>query len=221
MTTLLKTDEAVAEMVREKQPEWEYVDGYTGCDGRLNLRHKACGYIYNMSSVSVRKGKHLRCEHCEQEKQKQLKAERKERKRIEKIVTRFNQPAPKGEQLQAKTCPDCGAFYFPAISTSKCCPDCQKKRINRYYSRKKDLKKHRSQTGDSNQISARKLYAKENGVCWICGGQCDINADPNSNYYPSVDHIIPRSKGGLDKWDNVHLAHRICNTKRSNGDFLG
>ena len=36
------------------------------------------------------------------------------------------------------------------------------------------------------------------------------------NSYPSIDHIIPVSRGGTHTWDNVQLAHRYCNSIKSN-----
>ena len=37
--------------------------------------------------------------------------------------------------------------------------------------------------------------------------------------YPSVDHIKPISKGGTHTWDNIQLAHRYCNTIKSDNDY--
>ena len=34
------------------------------------------------------------------------------------------------------------------------------------------------------------------------------------DYYPSVDHVVAVCDGGEDSWDNVRLAHRICNSMR-------
>ena len=207
-------DNGIKELVEERQPDWEYIDGYTGSDGRMNLRHKACGTVYSKSSSSVRHRRNLSCPYCSHQAQL-VKAKEKSRKkrRIAKIVKRINKPDKKKEQIQMKTCPDCGAFYF---SIGKVCKDCAKKRDNRYSTRKKDLKKKGSYTKESKLISARTLYKRDNGICWICGGKCDIDADPNSDWYPSVDHIMPQSLGGKDTLDNVRLAHRKCNTIRSN-----
>ncbi|WP_210434349.1 HNH endonuclease [Virgibacillus sp. SK37] len=33
--------------------------------------------------------------------------------------------------------------------------------------------------------------------------------------YPSIEHVIPISKGGTHTWDNVKLAHRKCNNLKS------
>lgn len=215
-----KTEEEVAKMVEAIQPDWKYVGGYTGIDGRFYLKHKACGFVYDKSVSSARHGKSLKCEHCDakarekrmEQKQKRESENAKERRRIAKIWREFNKPVH-GKQIQAKTCPDCGAFY---LTKKDKCQDCIKTERKRYDNRRKELKRKGSHTKQSKEISAYSVYMKEHGRCWLCGGQCDINADPNSDYYPSVDHVLPQSLGGKDTWDNVHCAHRICNTKRSN-----
>lgn len=68
-------------------------------------------------------------------------------------------------------------------------------------------------------ITLDKVFKKNKGRCHICGKECDINdyivkdgAFIAGNYYPSIDHVIPLAKGGQHSWDNVKLAHRICNS---------
>lgn len=60
------------------------------------------------------------------------------------------------------------------------------------------------------------LGERDNWVCHLCNGVVDQVAGtwdtPNGG---NVDHLIPRSKGGLDEWDNVRLAHFLCNWERS------
>ena len=34
-----------------------------------------------------------------------------------------------------------------------------------------------------------------------------------------VDHIIPRSKGGVDKYNNLQLLHRQCHVKKTAKDL--
>lgn len=75
-------------------------------------------------------------------------------------------------------------------------------------------------------INLKELYNRDNGVCWICGKLCDYNdkeyrvSEKGHRYlatgpnYPSVDHVIPLSKGGAHTWNNVKLAHKRCNSKK-------
>ncbi len=45
-------------------------------------------------------------------------------------------------------------------------------------------------------------------VCWLCGGPITDTV--------SVDHVIPRSKGGTDDLHNLRPAHKLCNIRRGN-----
>lgn len=74
-------------------------------------------------------------------------------------------------------------------------------------------------------IELSRLYKRDNGICYLCGLPCnyeDYYISDNGAFivgrdYPSIDHVIPLSKGGTHTWDNVKLAHFRCNTlKRDN-----
>lgn len=58
------------------------------------------------------------------------------------------------------------------------------------------------------------LFARDNWTCQICSEPVDYTADPYSDWYPSIDHIIPRSHGGSDDIENLRTAHRWCNSVR-------
>ena len=73
-------------------------------------------------------------------------------------------------------------------------------------------------------ISLSEVYRIDNGVCWLCGKACDWDDCETTsegyfiagNNYPSIDHVVPLSKGGTHTMDNVRLAHRGCNTRKGN-----
>lgn len=67
------------------------------------------------------------------------------------------------------------------------------------------------------------LIIRDKNICHICNKECDPNDYEIKNgvfyvgnFYPSRDHVIPRSKGGKNDLSNVKLAHFICNSKKSN-----
>lgn len=59
------------------------------------------------------------------------------------------------------------------------------------------------------------LLAKRDGMtCRICGKECDPSDRRWGEYgpdYPTIDHIVPLSKGGSHTWDNVQMACAECN----------
>jgi len=66
-------------------------------------------------------------------------------------------------------------------------------------------------------ISSRKLlWITSNHMCPLCGvkmvnrGKCDL---PN---FATIDHIVPKSRGGTSNIENLRLICRKCNNKRGN-----
>jgi 5-methylcytosine-specific restriction endonuclease McrA len=47
------------------------------------------------------------------------------------------------------------------------------------------------------------VFARDEYRCQYCGDRAD-----------SIDHVVPRSRGGLDVWDNLAAACRPCNTRK-------
>ena len=49
-------------------------------------------------------------------------------------------------------------------------------------------------------LSRRAVFARDNHRCQYCGAEAD-----------SIDHVMPRSRGGEHVWENVAAACRRCN----------
>lgn len=65
------------------------------------------------------------------------------------------------------------------------------------------------------QIRKRVLAAYT--YCHLCGQPVDKTLPPGNPWSGEVDELIPVSKGGSPTdWNNVALAHRICNELRGN-----
>jgi 5-methylcytosine-specific restriction endonuclease McrA len=52
-------------------------------------------------------------------------------------------------------------------------------------------------------VSRRAVFARDDYRCQYCGNQAD-----------SIDHVVPRSRGGRDVWDNLAAACRPCNSAK-------
>jgi len=58
--------------------------------------------------------------------------------------------------------------------------------------------------GDRNDV----LFRRDHGVCAYCGE--NFNRSELTR-----DHIVPRSRGGIDAWNNVVSACRACNSRKA------
>ncbi len=73
------------------------------------------------------------------------------------------------------------------------------------------------QTGRARRGTLRSLAERDNWVCHICGEQVPKRFG-NYGRAPSIDHVYPLTKGGLDVEENRRLAHKACNSAK--GDSL-
>jgi 5-methylcytosine-specific restriction endonuclease McrA len=52
-------------------------------------------------------------------------------------------------------------------------------------------------------LNRRAVFARDKNQCQYCGAAAE-----------NIDHVIPRSKGGLHTWENVVAACRPCNARK-------
>ena len=58
------------------------------------------------------------------------------------------------------------------------------------------------------------LGERDRWRCWVCGGEVDRAAPPGAPGSPTIDHVLPRARGGTSEPANLRLAHRRCNGQR-------
>lgn len=191
--------------------KWEYVRCYDRGKGKHIIKCVCCGAekivqrFYNIAE----------CADCSREKERQLK-----------------------ELSKIKVCQQCGNTFKPIRSTALyCSEECSKrayKERNRDSIREKQKirKRLREANAKANgkidySITLAKLMERDNHTCKLCGRKVNENdyvfvgdAFIAGNDYPSIDHIKPLSKGGAHQWDNVQLAHRLCNSLKCDKEDL-
>lgn len=59
------------------------------------------------------------------------------------------------------------------------------------------------------------IYERDNWLCGICGRKINKRLKHPNPLSPSIDHIVPVSKGGSDASINVQAAHLRCNMLKS------
>lgn len=65
----------------------------------------------------------------------------------------------------------------------------------------------------------RQVVEESSGSCHLCGEPVDLTKEYPDRMSPSIDHIVPIVKGGVDSIDNVALAHLECNSRRGAADI--
>ena len=60
----------------------------------------------------------------------------------------------------------------------------------------------------SSKLTRKSLYKRDNFTCMYCG-KCSPENISVENL--TIDHVIPKSRGGLTRWDNVVIACGTCN----------
>jgi 5-methylcytosine-specific restriction endonuclease McrA len=56
------------------------------------------------------------------------------------------------------------------------------------------------------KITRRAVFARDNWTCQYCGARSNL----------TVDHVVPRSKGGESSWDNIVASCAPCNRRKGN-----
>lgn len=59
------------------------------------------------------------------------------------------------------------------------------------------------------KFNRRNIYIRDNHTCQYCGAR-------PSREELTIDHVVPRSKGGRSEWENIVLACQSCNAKKGN-----
>ena len=57
----------------------------------------------------------------------------------------------------------------------------------------------------NNRPTRSQIYKRDKNSCQYCGATTKL----------TIDHVIPRSKGGQDTWENLVVACSSCNVKKS------
>lgn len=200
-----------------------YHHGFIDVDSNVYIKCLNCGSIYSVNAQVVRKkSTYIYCQSCEDIKKKDNKKQKeiqKELKLIQKVRMKKANKLLNSVQLTLSICRQCGDLFIG--NTLYCSKEC----LNKYHNTThvETRKRYKKTNGKIDYtITLDKLIKRDNNICYICNRECNLNDYTYQgnykiagNYYPSIDHVIPIAKGGTHEWNNIRLAHRICNSIKS------
>ena len=59
------------------------------------------------------------------------------------------------------------------------------------------------------RLSKKNVFARDNWTCQYCKSKV-------SDTSGTIDHVVPRAKGGESSWENLVTSCKTCNTKKGN-----
>lgn len=115
--------------------------------------------------------------------------------------------------------------YINGFCSGKCEERCKERDFDHYqrtisrpksffnYKEKEEYIKKYVYTDAFDCVPMYELAKKQNFLCSICSGKMSHDwIKGGDNYlYHSIDHIIPVTKGGLHKIENIQIVHLLCN----------
>jgi hypothetical protein len=218
---------------------FEYVGGYVNCESKVKLRCKTCDDAFEWNAQVVRrKNKKITCVRCaevaraEKQAAKRDGAKNKQKHRVIKKLILVLKSELKNKERRDRlvsTCKECGnVFEGACIHSCYCSNICRKRAEGR---RREIRRRHKlRENGEVDySINLARLIKRDHNMCHICGKLCDCDDYTFSDAgwfiagdrYPSIDHVLPVAKGGTHSWGNVKLAHRKCNSMKSDAHPTG
>lgn len=174
------------------------------CGGEFNARKRAGGEYSKNCSV--------RCANIARNLGRGFKPRppRKSefRKRAERLARRSAAGTTGGNAVYVQgACIVCEADFMSRGAASRYCSKVcrEKNRANKSYG--------------LTWLDRMAMFARDGWSCQICSEPVDYTAEPQSDWYPTIDHVVPRSKGGGDELSNLRTAHRWCNSVRGDLSF--
>ena len=219
-------EEFAKRLIDEFGGKFEYVGNFRANDKKFaTIRCAECGCEFE--HYIGFQGVVWDCPECKQRQLEVDRQRREEESEQERETRRYERMFEEiREYALDKTCKECGSTFHSVSTTALYCSDRCRRRARdknrrrqpnnfRHYYHVKYGERYRDHYDPS--ITLKKLYERDGGVCQICGEPCnwdDMEWGCHGPTYPSLDHIVPRAKGGDHKWENVQLAHCICNSRK-------
>lgn len=196
--------------------EQEYVSGYSSPVKRAKIRVKCniCGEMWETSYHTLT-AQYRGCSACRAKERERKKAEaeleaalRRDIKENNKILQEQREADKERQRAirnAPKYCPVCGKVTTRTKYCSAICRD----RANNSTKEARRRKKITNAMVDKD-ITVMGLFKRDAGVCYLCGKKCNVEdyviRDGNfiaGDWYPSIDHVVPLSKGGKHSHDGL------------------
>ena len=201
-------------------------EGYSAQEITQMLGYKGYNTVYNIAHKH-----HVKIRKAHDKQHDEMRRYKAEGHTMQEVADKFGVSKQTAQQIckgicpqKAKItprgvehpCPVCGTI----TDRPKFCSDrCRIRASSLLWNTRRRIKMQNAMVDED--ITLHDLFMRDKGICYICGGMCDWDDHSYKNNhfvsgqtYPTIDHVKPLAKGGKHSWDNVRLAHFVCNSAK-------
>lgn len=124
-----------------------------------------------------------------------------------------------------RSCSYCGSRFVGFHAQQYCSVECRestqldpeekREHLRSAWRRKNHVRRARLKMATIELFSSSEIFERDGYTCQKCMNPTDPSSGHNNNEYPTLDHIIPLSKGGPhSRWNSQCLCRR-CNMDKS------
>lgn len=122
-------------------------------------------------------------------------------------------PADYYRQKVGNSCSICGKDVSGWVGSRRCeaCRESAAREARRNANLRKEIKKRANGFIKIDKVKRLKVYERDQWKCYLCGEQLNKDTQVPDPLAPTLDHVVPISKGGSHTYDNLRCACFKCN----------
>lgn len=141
------------------------------------------------------------------------------------VVEDFTSPWVSWASRLSRACGYCGTGFAAATTAALyCSKKCARygwaaenpERNERAARANRDKRRARLAGASVERVTADEVRLATGDICYLCGIAIDFNLKHPHPGSPSMDHVVPLSRGGSHSVDNLAMTHLRCNLRKHN-----
>lgn len=129
-------------------------------------------------------------------------------------LMKYPRPAP-AKNARSCICEVCGTqFTGSKKHYLRCSPECRAIGVNRANMKFVQARRALERDPSAEKFPPREIFERDGWICGLCGEGIDRTEKAPAPGAPSIDHVVPLSRGGKHCRENVQAAHLGCNVRK-------
>jgi len=127
---------------------------------------------------------------------------------------------PRHRVFAGGTCRVCGATFLCLFGSLTCSAECQREAHRALGREHRHRYRARLRGAYRAPVFRTAIYVRDEWICQLCHEPIDRTQSRSQPLAPTIDHVIPLSKGGTHEPNNVQCAHFICNSIKGDRTYV-